>query len=124
MKQIKNKEDINQLVSGEEYVIDYGINYNEPETIDFNKILELQRLIELRFSTENQKNDIEKKLSTDYQNLIDYYNSGMSANQISDKFTEEQLITIGNSLGLTMSTNGSKLNKVTQILNTYNETTR
>ena len=61
MKQIKNKEDINQLVSGEEYVIDYGINYNEPETIDFNKILELQRLIELRFSTENQKNDIEKK---------------------------------------------------------------
>ena len=67
---------------------------------------------------------LKKKLSTDYQNLIDYYNSGMSANQISDKFTEEQLITIGNSLGLTMSTNGSKLNKVTQTLNTYNETTR
>ena len=124
MKIIKNKGDVNQLVFGEEYIIDYGINYNEPETIDYNQIIELQRLIELKFDTEGLTTNVAEKLLVDYQNLINYYNSGMTAQQISTNFTEEQLITIGNSLGLTMSSKGSKLDKITQILNTYNETTR
>lgn len=124
MKIVKNKGDVNQLVFGEEYIIDYGINYNEPETIDYNKIIELQRLIELKFDTEGLTTNVAGKLSVDYQNLVNYYNSGMTVQQIATKFTEEQLITIGNSLGLTMSSNGSKLDKITQILNNYNETTR
>ena len=124
MKIIKNKGDINQLVLGEEYIIDYGINYNEPETIDYNKIIELQKLIELKFDTEGKVINTENKLSPDYQNLINYYNSGMTIQQISTKFTEEQLILIGNNLGLTMSTKGNKIDKLTQILNIYNETTR
>jgi hypothetical protein len=124
MKIVKNKGDVNQLVFGEEYIIDYGINYNEPETIDYNKIIELQRLIELKFDTEGLTTNVAGKLSVDYQNLVNYYNSGMTVQQIATKFTEEQLITIGNSLGLTMSSKGSKLDKITQILNNYNETTR
>ena len=124
MKIVKNKGDVNQLVFGEEYIIDYGINYNEPETIDYNKIIELQRLIELKFDTEGLTTNVAGKLSVDYQNFVNYYNSGMTVQQIATKFTEKQLITIGNSLGLTMSSKGSKLDKITQILNNYNETTR
>lgn len=89
MKIVKNKGDVNQLVFGEEYIIDYGINYNEPETIDYNKIIELQRLIELKFDTEGLTTNVAGKLSVDYQNLVNYYNSGMTVQQIATKFTEE-----------------------------------
>lgn len=53
---IKNKSDISNLKLGDGYIIDYGIDYNSPESIDFDKINKIQEFIDEYFTQEKGNN--------------------------------------------------------------------
>ena len=119
MKIIKNVEDIASLQLGESYIIDYGIDYNDPLSIDYNRVNKLQEQIETVFSTENIKekstkseNKVKSSLLTMF---INYVEQKLSVQQIATKFTENELILIGKEVGLDFTNIGSKIDKVTQI---------
>lgn len=119
MKIIKNVEDIASLQLGESYIIDYGIDYNDPLSIDYNRVNKLQEQIETVFSTENIKekstkseNKVKSSLLTMF---INYVEQKLSVQQIANKFTENELILIGKEVGLDFTNIGSKIDKVTQI---------
>lgn len=62
MKVVKNIGDIKDLVFGDEYIIDYGIDYNKPEDIDLKKIETIQSAIDKKFNTEKIKESGKKRL--------------------------------------------------------------
>ena len=55
---IKNTSDISLLSKGDSYIINYGIDYNNPLSIDYNRINTLQTKIEELFNTENEVKNI------------------------------------------------------------------
>lgn len=119
MKIIRSIEDIASLQLGESYIIDYGIDYNDPLSIDYNRVNKLQEQIETVFSTENIKekstkseNKVKSSLLTMF---INYVEQKLSVQQIANKFTENELILIGKEVGLDFTNIGSKIDKVTQI---------
>jgi hypothetical protein len=62
MKVIKNIGDIKNLVIGDEYTIDYGIDYNKPEDVNLKKIETIQSAIDKKFNTEKIKESDKKQL--------------------------------------------------------------
>jgi hypothetical protein len=55
MKTIKNNGDIKSLVLGDQYIIDYGIDYNDPININYNRIDQIQSAIEKEFDSTKEK---------------------------------------------------------------------
>ena len=119
MKIIRSIEDIASLQLGESYIIDYGIDYNDPLSIDYNRVNKLQEQIETVFSTEDIKEKFtksENKMKSGLLTMfINYVEQKLSVQQIANKFTENELILIGKEVGLDFTNIGSKIDKVTQI---------
>jgi hypothetical protein len=61
MKTIKNNGDIKSLVLGDQYIIDYGIDYNDPININYNRIDQIQSAIEKEFDSTKEKTKKDRK---------------------------------------------------------------
>lgn len=94
---ITSLKDIDKLQLGNTYTIEpIGVDFNKPESIDFKTINEIQKAIELKFSTTEIAKKTEAELS---------------------KMRETDLVAYGLTIGAEVNTKYTKAKNIENILN-------